>query len=55
LHLDQTGSCSSIIKLTDDFSEIFGGHSTWTSYGSMTRVFKYYNFPLNNPALKSTL
>lgn len=45
------GHCSSIVKVADDFSDIFGGHSTWASYSTMLRVYKFYNFQFNNPAV----
>lgn len=53
LYLEMVGSCSAIIKLADDFSDIFAGHSTWSRYESMNRIFKYYNFSFNNPSLKT--
>jgi len=37
--------------MADDFSDIFAGHSTWFPYSAMNRIFKRYEFNLNNPAL----
>eukprot|EP01088_Endostelium_zonatum_P015714 TRINITY_DN397_c0_g1_i1.p1 TRINITY_DN397_c0_g1~~TRINITY_DN397_c0_g1_i1.p1 ORF type:complete len:560 (-),score=127.86 TRINITY_DN397_c0_g1_i1:24-1652(-) len=34
--------CSSIVKLTDDLSDLFAGHTTWTTYWNMLRTFKRY-------------
>jgi len=48
-YLNRNGHCSVIIKVADDFSDIFGGHSTWESYTTMLRVYKFYNFNFNHP------
>ena len=45
--------CSALIKLADDFSDIWFGHNTWFSYNSMIRIFKEYLFITNNNSLKS--
>ena len=45
--------CSALIKLADDFSDIWFGHNTWFSYNSMIRIFKEYRFITNNNDLKS--
>jgi hypothetical protein len=37
-------TCSALIKLTDDFSDMFIGHSAWFVYGSMLRIWKTYTF-----------
>lgn len=34
--------CSSLIKVLDDFSDIYAGHTTWTNYYTMLRVYKRY-------------
>jgi len=44
-----TGHCSVLVKLTGDMSELFMAHSSWTSYSSMNRIFKHYNFQLTSP------
>lgn len=36
-------SCSAMIKIPDDLSDVFIGHTTWTSYVNMLRVYKNYN------------
>ena len=48
------GKCSALIKVTEDLSEIFFGHSTWDSYTAMTRVFKHYelNFGFKGAAAR---
>ena len=34
--------CSAMIKLAEDFSDIWFGHNTWYTYASMFRIFKEY-------------
>jgi len=34
--------CSSIVKVTDDLSELYAGHTTWSDFWSMNRMFKQY-------------
>jgi hypothetical protein len=36
-------SCSAMIKITDDKSDVFAAHSTWTSYQNMLRIYKHYH------------
>lgn len=40
------GRCSAFVKLGDENSELFLGHTTWDDYSKMTRLFKYYDFDL---------
>ena len=45
--------CSALIKLADDFSDIWFGHNTWFTYNSMIRIFKEYRFISNKRNEKS--
>ena len=45
--------CSALIKLADDYSDIWFGHNTWFSYNSMIRIFKEYRFITNKEDVKS--
>ena len=45
--------CSALIKLADDFSDIWFGHNTWHTYTSMIRIFKEYRFVSNKGNEKS--
>lgn len=39
-----SGSCSAIVKLLADKSDLLIGHNTWTSFKNMIRIFKLYDF-----------
>lgn len=39
--------CSVLVKVADDFSDLFAGHTTWEGYYEMNRVFKTYNLPIS--------
>ena len=45
--------CSALIKLTDDYNDIFFGHNTWSLYNTMIRIFKEYHFISNKGEEKS--
>ena len=36
-----------------DYSDVWFGHNTWTSFASMTRIFKEYKFKTNNKSEKA--
>jgi len=42
------GRCSALVRLTSSMRDLFVGHTTWSDYGKMTRIFKYYTFRLTN-------
>lgn len=52
-YLAENSRCSSLIKLTGNFSNLFMGHSTWYTYSSTNRIFKHYHFSLSNPRVAS--
>ncbi|CAD7928377.1 unnamed protein product [Amoebophrya sp. A120] len=45
--LARTGHCSALVRITPDNKDLLVGHTTWDDYAKMTRVFKYYDFPLD--------
>ena len=45
--------CSALVKVTNNLSDIWIGHNTWTTYGSMIRTFKEYRFVSNKQNEKS--
>jgi len=40
------GHCSALVRVADGQSDLYIGHTTWDDYARMTRIYKYYNFPL---------
>eukprot|EP01006_Ploeotia_vitrea_P060649 TRINITY_DN76286_c0_g1_i1.p1 TRINITY_DN76286_c0_g1~~TRINITY_DN76286_c0_g1_i1.p1 ORF type:complete len:530 (-),score=39.02 TRINITY_DN76286_c0_g1_i1:82-1671(-) len=40
--------CSGFIKLTDDLSSLYFGHTTWSDYTTMLRQVKIYHFNYNH-------
>ena len=52
-HMDARLHCSSIVKVTDDFSDVFFGHTTWGNYAEMARIFKEYNTNFNFIPIKA--
>jgi hypothetical protein len=45
--LQQDGHCSAFVRLASNNDDLLVGHTTWDDYSEMTRIFKYYNFPLD--------
>ncbi|XP_069136385.1 putative phospholipase B-like 2 [Argopecten irradians] len=44
-----SGSCSALVKLLPGAKDLFVSHDTWSSYMSMLRILKKYDFPFHNP------
>ncbi|XP_046581883.1 phospholipase B-like 1 [Haliotis rubra] len=44
--------CSAVVKVTDNFDNIFMGHSTWFLYQTMLRIYKYWTFKLQDETTK---
>lgn len=44
--LIKRGHCTGLVRVNQDNSDLFVGHTTWGDFSKMTRVFKYYNFKL---------
>eukprot|EP00397_Hematodinium_sp_SG-2012_P020664 GEMP01021305.1.p1 GENE.GEMP01021305.1~~GEMP01021305.1.p1 ORF type:complete len:654 (+),score=169.78 GEMP01021305.1:147-2108(+) len=42
----RTGHCSAFVRINEGNADLFVGHTTWGDFSEMTRIFKYYNFPL---------
>ena len=38
--------CSALVKLLETFEDLYVGHTTWTSYKFMLRMYKRYDIPL---------
>lgn len=52
-YIEAHSHCSSLIKVSADFSDLWFGHNTWTTFSSMTRIFKEYRFVSNMKTEKS--
>jgi len=52
-YLNKNSRCSALVKVANDFSDLFSGHSTWENFYAMVRIFKFYEIQLNNPIVKS--
>eukprot|EP00026_Physarum_polycephalum_P001877 Phypoly_transcript_01880.p1 GENE.Phypoly_transcript_01880~~Phypoly_transcript_01880.p1 ORF type:complete len:531 (+),score=96.77 Phypoly_transcript_01880:1380-2972(+) len=39
--------CSVLVKLADDLSELYAGHTTWSGYYEMVRIYKTYDLPIS--------
>lgn len=51
-----SGSCSALIKYVPEQGDIYVAHDTWSTYNSMLRIVKRYNFGYHsNPTSKSSL
>ena len=48
-YLDLNSHCSALIKLDDNMADIYAGHTTWSMYSSMLRIYKRYDFNFKNP------
>lgn len=50
----KNGHCSAFIKLADDMSDMYIGHSSWFTYSAMLRIYKTYAFSLGNSDSKTS-
>ena len=48
LQLSLQGHCSALIKLLPGYEDVFAAHSSWFTYSAMLRIYKHYNFVLND-------
>lgn len=44
--VEPNAKCSALIRLAPGNADLFVGHDTWDSYGSMNRAYKHYDFAL---------
>lgn len=49
------GGGSAMVRLAPGNKDMLVGHSKWDDYSKMTRIFKYYNFPLKGASTTATL
>lgn len=46
MRLAKRGRCSALVSLASESKDVLVGHTTWSDYSKMTRLFKYYHIPL---------
>jgi hypothetical protein len=46
-HYIYNSHCSVLVKVADDLSELYAGHTTWSGYEEMIRIWKTYDFSLS--------
>jgi len=44
-----TGHCSALIKMLPGFENVFMSHSSWFDYRATNRIYKHYNFNVDDP------
>jgi len=51
--IDRSDHCSVLLKLLPDYDELYFGHTTWTQYRWMLRIYKTYYFDYQDTAVKA--
>jgi len=46
-HYIYNSHCSVLVKVADDLSELYAGHTTWSGYEEMVRIYKTYDLPVS--------
>lgn len=49
---DSTGHCSALVRLAPDNKDLMIGHTTFSDYSEMNRIFKYYDLPLGDDSVR---
>mmetsp|Transcript_29584 Transcript_29584/g.78289 ORF Transcript_29584/g.78289 Transcript_29584/m.78289 type:complete len:654 (-) Transcript_29584:19-1980(-) len=44
--LAKYGHCSAFVHLSEENDDLYVGHTTWSDYSKMNRIYKYYDFKL---------
>lgn len=50
--LREHGHCTAMIRVTPNNTDIMMGHTTFSDYSELLRVFKYYDFPIGEATKK---
>lgn len=45
-YMAKNGHCSALIKVSDDLSQLWSGHTSWFMYSFSLRLLKHYDMPL---------
>jgi hypothetical protein len=46
-YIDLRSHCSAFLKVADDFSDVWFGHNTWTTYNKLISIYKEYKYVPN--------
>jgi len=49
---ETSGRCSALVRLAGGGKELYVGHSTFSGYSEMNRIFKYYDLPLGEGVVR---
>jgi len=49
---ESTGRCSALVRLSADNKDLMIGHTTFSDFSEMTRIFKYYDLPLEGSPVR---
>jgi len=49
---ESSGRCSALVRLAPGNRDLMVGHTTFSDYSEMNRVFKYYDFPIEGSAVR---
>mmetsp|Transcript_110145 Transcript_110145/g.306917 ORF Transcript_110145/g.306917 Transcript_110145/m.306917 type:complete len:717 (+) Transcript_110145:193-2343(+) len=49
---ESSGRCSALVRLTAGNKDLMVGHTTFSDYSEMTRIFKYYDLPLGSSVVQ---
>jgi len=49
---ESAGRCSALVRVTEGNRDIMVGHTTFSDYSEMNRIFKYYDLPVGSDAVR---
>lgn len=49
-YVAKNGHCSALVKVLGAFEDVYMSHSSWFIYQATMRIYKHYNFNINDPA-----
>ena len=54
-YIHKTTHCSALIKVKEDYSDVWFGHTSWFYYSALTRIFKEYKFNFSTETAAKTI
>ena len=52
-YINNNSHCSVLIKISNDFNNLYSAQVMWTSYNSLNRMYKHYYFNLNSKLISA--